>query len=115
MRFQQLTGPVMAKGVEDTVFYRYLRFAAVNEVGGHPAHLGTDLGAYHAANELRQRDWPRTMLSTSTHDTKRSEDVRARLAVLSELPDIWVRTVEEWRALAAPTAGHTVRPPRTST
>jgi (1->4)-alpha-D-glucan 1-alpha-D-glucosylmutase len=101
MRFQQLTGPVMAKGVEDTVFYRYLRFAAVNEVGGHPAHLGTDLGAYHAANALRQRDWPRTMLSTSTHDTKRSEDVRARLAVLSELPDIWVRTVEEWRALAA--------------
>jgi (1->4)-alpha-D-glucan 1-alpha-D-glucosylmutase len=101
MRFQQLTGPVMAKGVEDTVFYRYLRFVAVNEVGGHPAHLGTSLGAYHEANLRRQRDWPRTMLSTSTHDTKRSEDVRARLAVLSELPDVWVRTVEEWRELAA--------------
>jgi (1->4)-alpha-D-glucan 1-alpha-D-glucosylmutase len=105
MRFQQLTGPVMAKGVEDTVFYRYLRFVAVNEVGGHPAHLGTSVGTYHEANRLRQRDWPRTMLSTSTHDTKRSEDVRARLAVLSELPDVWVRTVEEWRELAAPHRG----------
>jgi (1->4)-alpha-D-glucan 1-alpha-D-glucosylmutase len=105
MRFQQLTGPVMAKGVEDTVFYRYLRFAAVNEVGGHPAHLGTSVGIYHEANLLRQRDWPQTMLSTSTHDTKRSEDVRARLAVLSELPDVWVRTVEEWRELAAPHRG----------
>jgi (1->4)-alpha-D-glucan 1-alpha-D-glucosylmutase len=105
MRFQQLTGPVMAKGVEDTVFYRYLRFVAVNEVGGHPAHLGTSVGAYHEANALRQRDWPTTMLSTSTHDTKRSEDVRARLAVLSELPDVWVRTIEEWRELAAPHRG----------
>jgi (1->4)-alpha-D-glucan 1-alpha-D-glucosylmutase len=101
MRFQQLTGPVMAKGVEDTVFYRYLRFAAVNEVGGHPAHLGTSLAVFHEANLLRQRDWPATMLSTSTHDTKRSEDVRARLAVLSEVPDLWVRTVAEWRELAA--------------
>jgi (1->4)-alpha-D-glucan 1-alpha-D-glucosylmutase len=105
MRFQQLSGPVMAKGVEDTVFYRYLRFVGVNEVGGHPAHLGTTLGAYHEANLLRQRDWPTTMLSTSTHDTKRSEDVRARLAVLSELPDVWVRTVEEWRDLATPYRG----------
>jgi (1->4)-alpha-D-glucan 1-alpha-D-glucosylmutase len=105
MRFQQLTGPVMAKGVEDTVFYRYLRFAAVNEVGGHPAQLGTATGAYHEANHLRQRDWPATMLSTSTHDTKRSEDVRARLVTLSELPDVWVRTVEEWHELAAPHRG----------
>jgi (1->4)-alpha-D-glucan 1-alpha-D-glucosylmutase len=101
MRFQQLSGPVMAKGVEDTVFYRYLRFVAVNEVGGHPAHLGTSTGSYHEANLLRQRDWPATMLSTSTHDTKRSEDVRARLATLSELPDVWVRTIEEWHELAA--------------
>jgi (1->4)-alpha-D-glucan 1-alpha-D-glucosylmutase len=105
MRFQQLSGPVMAKGVEDTAFYRYLRFVAVNEVGGHPPHLGTSLGAYHEANQVRQRDWPTTMLSTSTHDTKRSEDVRARLAILSELPDVWVRTVEEWRELAAPHRG----------
>jgi (1->4)-alpha-D-glucan 1-alpha-D-glucosylmutase len=105
MRFQQLSGPVMAKGVEDTVFYRYLRFVAVNEVGGHPAHLGTAVGSYHEANLLRQRDWPSTMLSTSTHDTKRSEDVRARLATLSELPDVWVRTIEEWHELAAPHRG----------
>jgi (1->4)-alpha-D-glucan 1-alpha-D-glucosylmutase len=105
MRFQQLTGPVMAKGVEDTAFYRYLRFPAVNEVGGSPGHLGTGLGAFHHANVLRQRDWPTTMLTTSTHDTKRSEDVRARLAVLSELPDLWVRTVEEWEELAAPHRG----------
>jgi (1->4)-alpha-D-glucan 1-alpha-D-glucosylmutase len=101
MRFQQLSGPVMAKGVEDTVFYRYLRFVAVNEVGGHPAHLGTSPGAYHEVSHRRQRDWPATMLSTSTHDTKRSEDVRARLATLSELPDVWVRAVEEWHQLAA--------------
>ena len=95
MRFQQLTGPLMAKGVEDTVLYRYLRFPAVNEVGGHPLHLGADLGAFHHANTLRQRDWPATMLTTSTHDTKRSEDVRARLAVLSQLPDTWVRAVDD--------------------
>ncbi|HSK24520.1 MAG TPA: malto-oligosyltrehalose synthase [Egicoccus sp.] len=96
MRFQQLTGPVMAKGVEDTVFYRYLRFAAVNEVGGDPSHLGTDPAGFHEANRRRQRRWPSSMLTTSTHDTKRSEDVRARLAPLTEIPDVWVRTVEEW-------------------
>ncbi|WP_052667790.1 malto-oligosyltrehalose synthase [Nitriliruptor alkaliphilus] len=101
MRFQQLSGPIMAKGVEDTVFYRYLRFVAVNEVGGAPHHLGTSVAAFHSANQLRQRDWPATMLTTSTHDTKRSEDVRARLAVLSELPDLWVRAVQEWGELAA--------------
>jgi (1->4)-alpha-D-glucan 1-alpha-D-glucosylmutase len=101
MRFQQLSGPVMAKGVEDTVFYRYLRFVAVNEVGGAPHHLGTGVGAFHADNQLRQRDWPATMLTTSTHDTKRSEDVRTRLAVLSELPDLWVRAVQEWTEIAA--------------
>jgi (1->4)-alpha-D-glucan 1-alpha-D-glucosylmutase len=101
MRFQQLTGPVMAKGVEDTTFYRYLRFVAVNEVGGDPSHLGTTLAAFHDANARRQRDFPATMLTTSTHDTKRSEDVRARLAVLSELPDLWVRTVTEWSELCA--------------
>lgn len=101
MRFQQLTGPVMAKGVEDTVFYRYLRFVAVNEVGGAPHHLGSGIGEFHAANHVRHRDWPATMLTTSTHDTKRSEDVRTRLAVLSELPDLWVRAVQEWREIAA--------------
>jgi (1->4)-alpha-D-glucan 1-alpha-D-glucosylmutase len=100
MRFQQLTGPVMAKGVEDTVFYRYLRFVAANEVGGDPQHLGTSVAAFHDAGRRRQRDWPAAMLTTSTHDTKRSEDVRARLAVLSELPELWVRAVEEWHDLA---------------
>jgi (1->4)-alpha-D-glucan 1-alpha-D-glucosylmutase len=99
MRFQQLTGPAMAKGVEDTTFYRYLRFVAVNEVGGDPGHLGTSLATFHAANAQRLRDFPRTMLTTSTHDTKRSEDVRTRLAVLSQLPDLWVRTVQEWTEL----------------
>ncbi|MBW3619431.1 MAG: malto-oligosyltrehalose synthase [Actinobacteria bacterium] len=101
MAFQQLTGPVMAKGVEDTVFYRYLRFPAANEVGGHPHRLSVGLGEFHQRNRLRQRDWPATMLTTSTHDTKRSEDVRARLAVLTELPDLWVRAVDEWQQLAA--------------
>ncbi|MEX1178873.1 MAG: malto-oligosyltrehalose synthase [Nitriliruptor sp.] len=101
MRFQQLTGPVMAKGVEDTTFYRFLRFVAVNEVGGDPGHLGTTVAAFHAANEQRQRDHPTTMLTTSTHDTKRSEDVRARLAGLTEVPELWVRSVAEWRELAA--------------
>jgi (1->4)-alpha-D-glucan 1-alpha-D-glucosylmutase len=101
MRFQQLTGPVMAKGVEDTTFYRYLRFVAVNEVGGDPGHLGTSLAAFHDANAQRQRDFPATMLTTSTHDTKRSEDVRTRLAVLSQLPDLWVRAVGEWAEVCA--------------
>jgi (1->4)-alpha-D-glucan 1-alpha-D-glucosylmutase len=101
LRFQQLSGPVMAKGVEDTVFYRYLRFVAVNEVGGAPHHLGTGVGEFHAANQVRARDWPATMLTTSTHDTKRSEDVRTRLAALSEVPDLWVRAVQEWCELAA--------------
>ena len=100
-RLQQLTGPVMAKGVEDTTFYRYLRFAAVNEVGGEPSRLGAGLGELHAANTLRQRDWPTSMLSTSTHDTKRSEDVRARLAVCSELPGAWTEAWERFRGGAA--------------
>lgn len=105
MRFQQLTGPVMAKGVEDTVFYRYLRFVAANEVGGDPSHLGTEPAAFHEHNRRRQRTWPGSMLTTSTHDTKRSEDVRARLAALSELPDAWVRATQEWFALTATHVG----------
>lgn len=105
-RFQQLTGPVMAKGVEDTTFYRYLRFTAVNEVGGHPQHLGTSPGQFHAANAARAADWPGAMTTTSTHDTKRAEDVRARLATLSEVPDLWIRTVQR---LEEVTAGHVGR------
>jgi (1->4)-alpha-D-glucan 1-alpha-D-glucosylmutase len=96
MRFQQLTGPAMAKGVEDTAFYRYHRFIALNEVGGAPDHFGHGLDEFHdwARQTLAQR--PRTMLASSTHDTKRSEDVRMRLAVLSEIPDLWREAVTRW-------------------
>jgi len=96
LRFQQTTGPVMAKAVEDTVFYRYVRFAALNEVGGDPAAFGTSIEEFHR----RMEDWPRrSLLATSTHDTKRSEDVRARLAVLSEVPDGWGAAVSRWREM----------------
>ena len=95
-QLQQLSGPAMAKGVEDTAFYRYTRFVAANEVGGDPQHLGSGLDELHRANELRAIKWPTTMISTSTHDTKRSEDVRARLAVLSEMPDEWSSTLQRW-------------------
>jgi (1->4)-alpha-D-glucan 1-alpha-D-glucosylmutase len=96
MRFQQFTAPVVAKGVEDTAFYRYNRLIALNEVGGHPSHFGFALRAFHAAAAERARRWPYTMLGSSTHDTKRSEDVRARLAVLSELASSWRMTLRRW-------------------
>ena len=96
MRFQQLTGPMMAKGIEDTAFYRYARLIALNEVGGHPAAFGTTLAEFHAANAERLSGWPGTMLATSTHDTKRGEDARARLAVLTEMPEEWASAVQEW-------------------
>ena len=99
MRFQQFTAPVVAKGVEDTAFYRYNRFVALNEVGGHPAHFGMSLKAFHAASEDRARRWPSTMLGSSTHDTKRSEDVRARLAVLSELSSSWRLWLRRWSTM----------------
>lgn len=102
MRFQQLTGPVVAKGVEDTTFYRFVRFAALNEVGAMPGQFGTSLAAFHAMNHEHHVKTPRTMLATSTHDTKRGEDIRARLAVLSEIPDHWAACVREWTALVAP-------------
>lgn len=95
-RFQQLSAPTMAKGVEDTAFYAYARFVALNEVGGDPGEFGTSLDAFHDANLEVQQSWPRTLLATSTHDTKRSADVRARLAVLSEIPDAWTAAVERW-------------------
>ncbi|MFZ3237083.1 MAG: malto-oligosyltrehalose synthase [Stellaceae bacterium] len=96
MRVQQYSGPVMAKGLEDTAFYRYNRFVALNEVGGNPDGFGVSLAAFHRANAQRAERWPHAMLSTSTHDTKRGEDTRARLAVLSELPDEWARQVQTW-------------------
>jgi (1->4)-alpha-D-glucan 1-alpha-D-glucosylmutase len=90
----------MAKGLEDTAFYRYNRFAGLNEVGGHPDHFGVSLAAFHKANAQRGRSSPHAMLGTSTHDTKRGEDVRARLAVLSEMPEEWRRQVTVWHRIA---------------
>ncbi len=96
MKFQQYSGPVMAKGLEDTAFYRYNRFVALNEVGGQPDHFSVTISAFHKANVNRLKRWPDSMLTTSTHDTKRGEDTRARLAALSELPDEWSRQVLGW-------------------
>lgn len=91
MRFQQLTGPAMAKGVEDTTFYRWNRFVALNEVGGDPSRFGVGVEEFHAAMRRTHEHWPETMHTVSTHDTKRSGDVRARLFVLSEFAHEWVR------------------------
>ncbi len=98
-RFQQTSGPVMAKGVEDTAFYNYHRLSALNEVGGDPGLFGLALEDFHAACQEAAARRPRAMLATSTHDTKRSEDVRARLALLSEVPDEWGRAVVRWSLL----------------
>src|SRR5262249_46954501 len=102
LRFQQVTGPIMAKGIEDTAFYVYNRLTSLNEVGGHLNKLGTGVEEFHEQNRHRAERWPHGMLSTSTHDTKRSEDVRARINVLSELPDEWQRVVNDWKQLHAP-------------
>ena len=99
-RFQQTCGPVMAKGVEDTAFYRYLRLSALCEVGGDPSRFGTSAEQFHQACAAQQRDWPLTMTTLSTHDTKRSEDVRARLVLLSQAPTAWGEAVTRWSALA---------------
>ncbi|HEU5013073.1 MAG TPA: malto-oligosyltrehalose synthase [Roseiflexaceae bacterium] len=101
-KFQQVSGPVMAKGVEDTAFYRYNRLVSLNEVGGHPDQFGSTPAAFHDRNRANQRSWPNTMLATSTHDTKRSEDVRARIDVLSEMPDAWREALDQWCELNAP-------------
>jgi (1->4)-alpha-D-glucan 1-alpha-D-glucosylmutase len=102
MRWQQFTGRVMAKGVEDTAFYAYNRLLSLNEVGGNPGRLDFDgLAELHRLNARRAREWPHTLNATSTHDTKRSEDVRARIAVLSEIPELWARTVRRWSRLNA--------------
>ena len=97
-RFQQLTGPIMAKGVEDTAFYVFNRFVALNEVGGHPDVFGFAVEDFHKFHQARARLWPHTMSAGSTHDTKRSEDVRARLNVLSEMPGEWAAAVTRWKA-----------------
>jgi (1->4)-alpha-D-glucan 1-alpha-D-glucosylmutase len=99
LKFQQLTGPVMAKGLEDTACYIYARFISSNEVGGTPAEFGLPVSEFHRSNQERAERWPASMLATSTHDTKRSEDVRARLNVLSEMPSAWATQVMKWRRI----------------
>jgi (1->4)-alpha-D-glucan 1-alpha-D-glucosylmutase len=99
MHFQQVTGPVMAKAYEDTAFYRYVRLVALNEVGGDPRRFGTSVAAFHHVTAARARLWPQAMVTTATHDTKRGEDARARVALLSELPFVWGRQVARWSRL----------------
>ena len=95
-RFQQVTGPVMAKGVEDTAFYTFNRLVALNEVGSSPGRFGVSPEEFHQGNEHTARNWPGTLLATSTHDTKRSEDTRARIALLSEIPSGFAAAVADW-------------------
>jgi len=99
MRFQQYTSAVMAKGLEDTSFYRYHRLVSLNDVGGNPVEFGTSPEGFHAAMRERAERWPHALLATSTHDSKRSEDVRARINVLSEMPDVWRECVARWREM----------------
>ncbi len=99
MRFEQTTGPVTAKGVEDTSLYIYNRLVSLNEVGSDPARFGEPAAAFHEKNARRLARWPQSLLSTSTHDTKRGEDVRARINVLSEIPAEWGSGVRRWRAI----------------
>jgi (1->4)-alpha-D-glucan 1-alpha-D-glucosylmutase len=98
-KFQQITSPVAAKGIEDTAFYVYNRLVSLNEVGGDPTRFGLNPNAVHAWMCERQKRWPAALSTTSTHDTKRGEDVRARLNVLSEMPEAWKAAVTRWRAL----------------
>ncbi len=106
VRFQQTTGPVLAKGVEDTAFYRWSRLLTLNEVGGDPDRFGVLPEAFHAEAERLAVNWPATMTTLSTHDTKREEDVRARLAVLAELPARWGAQVAEWHERATGLRSH---------
>jgi (1->4)-alpha-D-glucan 1-alpha-D-glucosylmutase len=97
LRFQQQTGPVMAKGIEDTAFYRFVRLLSLNEVGGEPGEFGVSLQDFHDNCRLRAERWPQSLNTLTTHDTKRSEDVRARLHLLAECPDSWQKAVFGWR------------------
>jgi (1->4)-alpha-D-glucan 1-alpha-D-glucosylmutase len=99
MRFQQITSPVTAKGYEDTALYRFNRLVSLNEVGADPSRFGTPVTEFHTAMDERQRTYPHGLSATSTHDTKRGEDVRARINVLSEIPDEWRRRVSIWQKL----------------
>jgi (1->4)-alpha-D-glucan 1-alpha-D-glucosylmutase len=95
-KFQQVTAPVTAKGVEDTALYRFTRLASLNEVGGEPETFGTNARQFHADAQNRARNWPHEMLTSSTHDTKRSEDVRARMNVISEMTGVWRKSIQRW-------------------
>jgi len=99
LKFQQYTGPIMAKGLEDTAFYIYNRLVSLNEVGSDPCCFGVSVAAFHAANRARCERWPSAMLNTSTHDSKRSEDVRARINVLSEIPSKWRDALNRWQGI----------------
>jgi (1->4)-alpha-D-glucan 1-alpha-D-glucosylmutase len=99
LRFQQLTSPVTAKGLEDTAFYRFYPLASLNEVGGEPALIGVPVERFHERNQERQQSWPHALSATATHDTKRGEDTRARINVLSELPEEWNRAIHRWREM----------------
>lgn len=100
LRFQQTSGMVMAKGVEDCSFYRWSRLTSLNEVGGDPSEFSLDPADFHAAMATRQRDWPQAMTTLSTHDTKRGEDVRARITALAEVPDLWASALDRLLELA---------------
>jgi (1->4)-alpha-D-glucan 1-alpha-D-glucosylmutase len=98
-KLQQFTAPVTAKGIEDTAFYRHFPLVSLNEVGGGPESFGMSVAGFHGASQVRARDWPHTMLATSTHDTKRSEDVRTRIDVLSEMTGPWRLALRRWSRL----------------
>jgi (1->4)-alpha-D-glucan 1-alpha-D-glucosylmutase len=102
MRMQQVTGPLMAKGVEDTVFYVYNRLVSLNEVGSSPCQFGISVEDFHSYNQSRSAQWPHALNATATHDTKRGEDVRARINVLSEIPQEWESQLKNWSAINAP-------------
>jgi (1->4)-alpha-D-glucan 1-alpha-D-glucosylmutase len=101
-RFQQLSAPIAAKALEDTSFYRYGRLLSRNDVGFDAGHMALEPSAFHLRMQARARDWPTAMLTTATHDHKRGEDSRARLAVLSAVPDQWGAIVSDWEAIAEP-------------
>ncbi len=101
IRFQQLTAPVMAKGAEDTAFYCWRRLVSLNEVGGDPGRFGTSVEEFHRWNRRAAEAWPSSLLGLATHDTKRSADVRARIGLLSEIPDQWALAVRRWSAMNA--------------
>ena len=101
VRFQQLSAPTAAKSVEDTAFYRYGRLISRNEVGADPGRFAVTPAGFHATARARARNFPRALLATATHDHKRGEDTRARLAVLSEIPEEWAAAVNRWTRLNA--------------